>query len=944
MKHDENPLRRLRELGQSVWYDNIQRGLITSGELKRLIEEDGILGVTSNPTIFQRAIADSADYDEALKELALAGRSTLEIYEALAIEDIRMAADLLRPVYQQTDGRDGYVSLEVSPDLAHDTERTVTEARRLFAAIDRPNVMIKVPATPAGIPAIEQLIADGININVTLIFSLDAYEQAANAYIAGLERRAEAGLPLDAVASVASVFVSRVDTAVDGWLNERLQKTSDPDERAQIEALLGKAAIANAKIIYRHFQKLFGADRFQALRERGARVQRPLWASTSTKNPQYRDVMYVEELIGPDTVNTMPPATIQAFKDHGVVRLTVTEGVDEAEEILAALGRLGVDLDAVMQRLLDDGVRAFADSYHALLECVEARRQAFLVQRDCSWHAALGALEPTVQARLEGMARTGVVARIWAKDASLWKDDPKHQEVIRNRLGWLDIAERMQGHVDELRALAQEVWSEGFRHVVLLGMGGSSLCVEVFRQVYGPQPEAPRLWVLDTTHPDVIRKLEEQIDLAHTLFIVASKSGTTTEARSFEAHFFERVKEVRGEEAGRQFIAITDPGTPLMVAARDLGFRRVILNPPDIGGRYSGLSYFGQAPAALAGIDIARVLDQAGAMTRACKPCVPVRENPGAWLGAIMGEAALSGRDKLTILVPPQLASFGLWAEQLLAESTGKEGKGIVPIAGEEVGPPEVYGDDRLFVYLSLAGTSDLDARVAALEAAGHPVVRLRMPDISWIGAEFYRWEMATAVAGAILGINPFDEPNVAESKKNTRDALDRYIAEGRLPEEEPALAADGVALYGEGIQGDSWEEALRAHLRQAQPGEYVAFMAYLDSTGPYEEVLQAIRLRVRDALRVATTLGYGPRFLHSTGQLHKGGPNSGVFVQITDDPAEDFRIPGQPYTFGTLIAAQALGDLQSLQAHGRRVIRLHLGRDTAGGLERILQALADLK
>ncbi len=938
----ENPLKQLQMLGQSVWYDNIRRSLITSGELRQLMET-GIVGVTSNPTIFQRAMAGSADYDDALRELALAGRSAQEIYEALAIEDIRAAADLLAPIYERTDGRDGYVSIEVSPDLAHDTQGTIDEARRLHAAIGRHNVMVKVPATPAGIPAIEQLIADGVNINVTLIFALSAYEQVVNAYIAGLERRARAGQPLANVASVASVFVSRIDTAVDALLEERLQRAADPSERAEIQALFGKAAIANSKIIYRRFQQLFQSPRFRALMERGARVQRPLWASTSTKNPAYRDVMYVEELIGPDTVNTMPPVTIQAFSDHGVVRQTVIEGVDEAEAVLERLSRLGIDLDAVMQRLLDEGVKAFADSFHALIDLIEVKRQAVLASRRRPWAASLGALQAAVDARLEAMAQGGTIARLWAKDASLWKGDPAHQVVIRNRLGWLHVTEEMQPHVVELQALAQEAWDEGFRHVMLLGMGGSSLCVEVFRQVYGAQPGAPTLWVLDTTHPDVVRKFEEAVDLPRTLFIVASKSGTTTEVAAFDAYFFDRVKAVRGDGAGRQFIAITDPGTPLAASAEARGFRRVVLNPPDIGGRYSGLSYFGLVPAALAGVDIARLLAQSDAMARACQPAVPVRENPGAWLGAILGEAALAGRDKVTILAPPPLESFGLWAEQLIAESTGKEGKGIVPIAQEPVGSPKVYGRDRLFVYLTLDGEGRLDAAVAALEAAGHPVVRLRMPDVSWIGAEFYRWEMATAVAGAILGINPFDEPNVQESKDNTRRALDLYVAEGRLPQEAPAWEADGVTFFGEREEASSWEEALRVHLRGVQPGEYVAWMAYLDSTGPHEEALQAIRTRVRDALRVATTVGYGPRFLHSTGQLHKGGPNRGVFVQLTADPATDLPIPGQPYSFGTLIAAQALGDWQSLRAHGRRVVRLHLGRDVAAGLASIQRALDEL-
>ena len=938
----ESPLRQLQRLGQSVWYDNIRRGLITSGELQQLIDR-GIVGVTSNPTIFQRAIAGSTDYEDALRKLALAGHSAQEIYEILAIEDIRAVADLLAPVYERTDGRDGYVSIEVSPDWAHDTQRTIEEAKRLRAAIGRQNVMIKVPATPAGIPAIEQLIADGVNVNVTLIFALGAYEQVVGAYIAGLERRMQAGQPLANVASVASIFVSRIDTAVDALLEERLRRTTDPSEQAELQALLGKAAIANSKVIYRRFQQLFQSPRFRALMERGARVQRPLWASTSTKNPAYRDVMYVEELIGPDTVNTMPPVTIQAFDDHGVVRQTVTEGVDEAEAMLERLTRLGIDLDAVMQRLLDEGVKAFADSFHGLMDSIEAKRQAVLASRRRPWIASLDTLQEAVDARLEMMVQNRVTARIWAKEASLWKEDPAHQGVIRRRLGWLHVTEEMRPHVAELQALAQEVWDEGFRHVMLLGMGGSSLCVEVFRQAYGAQPGAPTLWVLDTTHPDVIHKFEAAVDLPRTLFIVASKSGTTTEVAAFDAYFFERVRAVRGDEAGRQFIAITDPGTPLAMSAEARGFRRIVLNPPDIGGRYSGLSYFGLVPAVLAGVDIARLLAQGDAMAKACQPEVPVRENPGAWLGAILGEAALAGRDKATILVPPPLESFGLWAEQLIAESTGKEGKGIVPIAQEPVGSPEVYGRDRLFLYLTLEGEDRLEEAVTALETARHPVVRLRMPDISWIGAEFYRWEMATAVAGTILGINPFDEPNVQESKENTRKALEQYITEGCLPQEKPTWEADGVLFFGERGGARSWEEALRAHLRSVQPGEYIAWMAYLDSTGLYEEALQSIRTRVRNALRVATTMGYGPRFLHSTGQLHKGGPNRGIFVQLTADPMVDLPIPGQPYSFGTLIAAQALGDWQSLRAHGRRVVRLHLGQEVAAGLAAIQRALERL-
>ncbi len=919
----KNPLFELQEYGTSVWYDNIRRSLITSGELKRMIEEDAVVGMTSNPTIFEKAIGGSSDYDESLKRLVEAGTSGDELFLSLMIEDIQVAADVLRSVYERTDRKDGFVSIEVPPDLAYDTEGSVQMAHRLFERVGRPNVFVKIPATAEGIPAIERCIGDGININITLIFSRKVYEEVARAYINGLQRRLREGKSLD-VASVASFFVSRVDTAVDKLLEDRISKTQDQAERARLQGLLGKAAIANAKLAYRTFQEIFSGGEFQLLRENGARVQRCLWASTGTKNPQYSDVLYVEELIGPETVNTMPQQTLMAFKEHGEVRPSLLENVEGAEEVMRQLAAIGIDIDRVTYDLQVDGVKLFADSIAKLKEEIEKKIEKLRAGLVGRHEAQLGPIAGAIEARLHQVEREGWARRICEKDASLWNADPVAQKEIKDRLGWLGVADQMEDRLPHLEALRAELHGEGFTDAVLMGMGGSSLAPEVFRQTFGVATNSLDLHVLDTTDPAAITALERSIDLKRTVFIVASKSGTTLETLSHYRYFWEKAG-----GSGSQFIGITDPGTPLADEARARSFRQVFLNPADIGGRYSALSYFGLVPAALGGVDVARLLDRTAIMVHACAPSVPAAENPGLWLGSVLGDAARSGRDKITIFAPEPIATFGLWAEQLLAESTGKEEKGLIPIADEPPGGPDVYGNDRLFVRLALEAKPDAFAEeLRALSAAGHPVVTLRLRDAIDLGAEFFRWEYATAVAGAILQINAFDQPNVQEAKDLTR----RVLTEMR-----PATVGEGISWAGQ--QGATVEAAIERLLSQARAGDYVAFMAYLPPTSENDRTLTAIRLAIRDKYRVATTLGYGPRFLHSTGQLHKGGPNNGVFVQIVGDDAHDLPIPEAPYTFGVLKQAQALGDYMALRNHGRRVLRVQM-QDAREGLMKIAQAV----
>ena len=870
----------LAQAGQSVWLDFIRRSMLDSGELDRYVDEGWITGLTSNPTIFARAIAGSTDYDDEIREIARGGEtSAYAAFVRLAAADIRRAADALRPVYDRTGADDGYVSLEAPPGIEHDAERTVAEVERLFALVDRPNLMIKVPGTEAGIEALEGLIAAGVNINITLLFDVAVYERVAEGYIAGLERRLERGEPLDAIASVASFFVSRVDSAIDPTLPEG-------------SPLRGTAAIANALAAYARFEQLFSGPRWQKLADAGARAQRPLWGSTSTKDPAYSDVMYVEQLIVPQTVNTIPEPTLRAFADHGTGAAIPADAVANAKQQLADLADAGVDLAAVTDQLLEDGLASFAADFDGLLACIGKALAA--VQNERFHHAgSLGPLDTAVDGRLSRMAGDDVVRRMWARDHTLWKPDPTE---IADRLDWLTVIDAMFEQLSSLTDFASEVAADGYTTAVLMGMGGSSLAPEVFSKTFGAAPGALSLEVLDTTDPADIAAVDGRLDLDHTLFIVASKSGTTLETLSHLAYFWERIPD------GAHFIAITDPGTPLETTAYKRGFRGVFNNPPEIGGRYSALSYFGLVPAALIGVDLDQLLARAAEMQRACDECVPAPDNPGAWLGAVLGEGALAGRDELTLLLPDALASLGTWIEQLIAESTGKEGAGILPVEGEPLGSPDVYGDRRLFV--AIGDHDGLDA----LEAAGHPVVRLPYDDDPYqLGAEFFRWEFATAIAGHVLGINAFDQPNVQQAK----DATARILGGDEAVPDTLALDAllDGVGA-----------------------GDYVAIQAYVPRTAESDARLQAARLKLRDRLRVPTTVGYGPRFLHSTGQLHKGGPDSGRFIQVIDaDGAADLPIPGQPYTFGTLKRAQALGDLASLLALGRRVARVTLDELTQG-------------
>jgi transaldolase / glucose-6-phosphate isomerase len=884
-------LAALTAAGTSVWLDQIRRGMIESGELARMVQEDSLRGVTSNPAIFEKAILGSPDYDADIEESAQEGSSAREVYRRLAVRDVQLAADVLRQVYDDTDGHDGYVSLEVAPRLAHDTEGTLEQARLYWGLVDRPNLMIKIPATPEGIPAIEQALFEGMNVNVTLLFAVAAYEDVMRAFIRAMERRRAEGLPLDRH-SVASFFVSRVDTEVD----KRLAAAGRPD-------LQGRAALANARAAYKAFERVFGGDEFAALRDAGCPVQRPLWASTGVKNPAYPDTLYVYGLVAPDTVNTMPLATLQAAAGGGEV--TGATGAEDPADDLAALADAGIDLEDVTVQLLRDGIEAFMVPMNKLLSGIEAKREAIVTGRPASFEADLPAdLEQPVAVRLRHATADDVVRRLWRKDGTLWAA-PGTPE-LENRLGWLTIAEKLLEDLSAIREFVRGARDDGLTDVVLLGMGGSSLAPEVFRRSNPPAEGALRLRVLDSTEPLAVKAVEDAIDVAQTLFIVSSKSGGTIEPNALLAYF-------RGLQPDpRHFVAITDPGTSMAELASREGFRHTFLSDPEIGGRYSALSPFGIMPAALAGVDVHTVLE--GGQV-AAENCDLPEGNSGLWLGVALGELARHGRDKLTFVVDPPISSFGLWAEQLVAESTGKRGTGVLPIAEEPLVDPAAYGDDRVFVHLRDADAPDAGhaTAVTAMAAAGHPTITLTAAGAADLGRLFFFAEFATAVAGWVLEINPFDQPNVQEAKDNTAKVLEQGPPDG-LHEGSVAELLDGLA-----------------------PPSYLAIMGYL----PYDPGVDAAIAQLREAViaryGVATTWGYGPRFLHSTGQFHKGGPATGRFLQLVHDSSADLDVPGEPYSFRTLIDAQTDGDLQTLRDHGLPAVRVRLpAADLAGGINRL--------
>jgi transaldolase/glucose-6-phosphate isomerase len=707
-------------------------------------------------------------------------------------------------------------------------------------------------------------------------------------------------------------------------------------------------AIANGKLTYQRYKEIFAEVEWKELGKKGAQTQRVLWASTSTKDPSYPDVLYIEELIGPDTVNTIPPQTLEAFRDHGKPKASLEADLDAAQDTMDTLEKVGISMKKVTDDLVTQAVKLFADPFDKLLNTVDVKcKFASQAEVDAQTYTLPAEINAQVTDAIDDWKMAGKVRRLWARDASLWTGTDES-----NWMGWLGITEDQLAHKQHLEDIAKDVKSAGFKYALLLGMGGSSLCPEVLRMTFGIIGGYPELFVLDSTDPAQVKTFESKVDIANTIFIVSSKSGSTLEPNIFKQYFFERVKQVVGaDKAGSRFIAITDPASKFEQVAQADGFRHIFHGVSSIGGRYSALSDFGMVPAAVMGIDAPKFLDRADVMSIACSSCLPVDKNPGVVLGLILGVAAKNKRDKVTLLTSPGIWDFGAWLEQLLAESTGKDGKGLIPVDREALGATEVYGNDRVFAYIRLENGADpaQDKAVDAIAKAGHPVVRIALADTYNLGQEMFRWEIATAVAGSVIGINTFNQPDVEASKIATRKLTAEYEKTGSLPAESPILSEGGIQLFTDDKNAAALASAvgsdksltgyLRAHLKRAGAGDYFALLAYVEMNEPHEKTLQSMRIAVRDRKRVATCLGFGPRFLHSTGQAYKGGPNSGVFLQVTCDDKINLPVPGQKFTFGVVKAAQARGDFQVLADRNRRALRVHL-KDVDQGLAALESAI----
>ncbi|MDD5217067.1 MAG: bifunctional transaldolase/phosoglucose isomerase [Candidatus Omnitrophica bacterium] len=941
----------MKEAGQSPWLDFIDRDLFQTGELKSLIER-GVLGVTSNPTIFEKAITrQGSGYEKDILKMIRQGFSTFEIYDALTVTDIQKACDCFLPLFAQSDGEHGFVSLEVNPGLAFDEEGTVVEAKRLFKLVNRPNVMIKVPATAEGIPAIRRLIAEGVNVNITIIYSVEQYRQVAQAYLEGLNARLKAKGDIHKVHSVASVFVSRIDVVVDKKLNELADAANDPAQKSEYLSLCGKASVGNSKIIFQEFKNVIQSEEFMKLKAAGAWTQKLLWGSTSVKNPSYPDLIYVENMVGRDTVNTMTKATLESLMDHGRIEPdTVEKNIEETRQYFAKLLSLGIDIHQVCEHLKLVMAQQFCDSFDAImarLERIRFERQAKKSAKSFDFKVQAGLPDSDdFKMKLLEMESNATVDRFFKKDPSLWKSTPDHQKVILNRLGWLKSPEWVLGKLYEMDMLYDEIRKEKIRDVVLLGMGGSSLAPEVLRDIFKKaRAKSPRLSILDTTDPETILDLERSVNLKSTLFIVASKSGSTVETTSQFKYFYHQLQKKYAKAkygaaklVGRHFVAITDAGSWLENRARELQFRKVFVNPSDIGGRYSALSFFGLLPAALIGIDLRPILKQTLDLIKLSMTEKTLSKNPAIYLGALMGAWANRGQNKLNFWISPSLSPIAAWLEQLIAESTGKEGKGILPVTYEDMSGPDVYGKDHVFVWMRQKSdvlNQKAKERCKEIKKAGFPVVEMVWPDIHAIGSEFLRLEIATSIASAVMGINPFDEPNVKESKDLTNKILDTLKQTGKLENPSGLLSFNGKSFISNGkpMDGEPLFREFFAKLGKTPEG-YIVFLAYTPRAPEISKEIQKMRNSLREHYKVPVLIGFGPRYLHSIGQLYKGGDRKGLFIEFLMQDKKNAAVPETHYSFSQLKRAQALGDYEALKQKNISVLAFDVGYAPLKGIK----------
>lgn len=922
------------EIGQSIWIDTISREMLLNNSLKNMIEKLGVTGLTSNPTIFEQAIINSKSYDESIKMAVKKTNSVEEICYFLMIEDIQRACDILAEIYKKTQGTDGYASIEIPPDIDKKQD-IINWATDLYSKISRPNVMIKIPATKEGIEAMEELVKSGINVNMTLIFSPETYEEIAKAYLRAVEFRAQNNMDPD-VFSVASFFVSRIDSVVDKKLEELASNTKEIETKSFILSLRGKAAISTAIAAYEKYLKFFFTDNFKNLSEKGFRPQKILWASTSTKNPSYKDTLYADELCLSNSINTLPTQTLYSFLEHGAINKNpIGKRIEESNYLISNLKKLEIDLNDIFSELLRDGILKFKISYKNIIEKLEIKLKELSTQTD----TLIQIFNLDISAYQKELKEKKFIERLYSKDATLWKEEKEHVKIIKNSLGWLDVVKTMEKNLTEIEEFTNKILKEKkYKYCVLMGMGGSSLAPEVLRSLFEKNSYL-KTYVLDSTNPDWIGDVEKNISLKETLFIFSSKSGGTVEPNTQFKYFYSKIKKL-SKKPGEHFIAITDSGTSLEALAKKNSFRKIFINPSDIGGRFSALSYFGLVPASLFGSDIKKLISKGNHAYEQTKSGDPT---PLA-LGSFMGLNHNTGRDKLTVILPQKLKRFGLWIEQLIAESTGKEGKGILPVIETEIKEKEYYDKDRMFVVIQFKNfiSEEIESKTNSLISQGAPVLKMYIKEPHDIAEQFYFWEIATAVCGYFMKINPFDQPDVASTKELTKKILEK----GNISL-KPDYSISGIDIYKANIEIEKLQtidDLIWTILNEKEEAFYYSICAYLNETEKNDKILSRFSYLLTKATQNASISSYGPRYLHSTGQLFKGGSNKGIFLILTSKSKKDIKILGENYSFEKLCLSQAKGDFLALKEKGRKVIMIFVKKsEYEKELNKILKKLENL-
>ena len=905
-----DPIQSVHSLGQSLWLDIIRRDSLDSGELADRVAAGELRGATSNLTILESAILSSDSYSVDLRRLAQAGWTAEKIFNQLAVDDIRAAADAFLPLFEQTNGGDGFVSIDVNPEFADDTNRTIEEARRLWDAVNRPNAMIKIPATLAGLPAIESSIRAGINVNATLIFSLGRYIEVMEAYMIGLEGRLEAGGSLDYVTSVASFFVSPIDIALDEQLREVFQRGEAEGERAS--SLLGKVAIANSKLAYAQFVATFQGERFQKLATRGARVQRPLWASTSMKNPEYPDTYYVDNLIGPDTVNALSEASLKAFKDHGTPELTLPENISTARSQLQALDDLGISLDAAAEQLEVQGVSESAISYRSILGTIEEKAGAF--QKE------IAALEPKMRETLAEVELDEVGKRLWQQDVTLWVERDREKARVRRWLGWLSEPARASTETAELTRFA-EALDPAINTLVLIGSGGGTITAEMLARILAP-PNGIDLHTISTANPDDIRTIKRKIAPEATFYLLVDSSSGDGIEEHLLSTFWEQALRKLEEQTGDHFVVITKDGSKLHHWAVEKGIQKIIEADNQDDFWLSPFNWTSLLPAAQAGADIQSFVQGGVGMTRACGPLVDVAQNPGLFLSSVLAAAFRSGRDKVTLFADPPLEPILKWIEGLLAAGRGKEGSGFIPIWDEPPGSGNAYGDDRLFVYLRSSGA--LDRRLAGWIRADIPVLVLETStNPEAIGEMLVQWQIGAAIAQHLLSVNPTDLDARHRTRAELQHILHRLERKGALPQADPLWQGDGVQLRAASrdlqFTGSGLSEVVDFILSESQEAGGLGLRLYTPMSKTLQGKVKRLRHTLRDQLGLFSLASPAGCDLCSD-----RGLKDMVYLILMVKPRKDEAIPGKNYTFGQLFEGQALSDLAVMKGYGSPVLYLY--------------------